>query len=188
MEQSEFSCCLCRSEALEKRKRKRFHGASCLKAKIILQRISDVPLDYLVQTSNPDAVLCITCEQQLLNIRKAEEKLKLLQYEVSEKLKSLTHRISQERHRKRQHVTKDSIHPQSKRTSTQILDPLTTSVSEEYHGAFDDGDRDVHQPNDDTRATEPGECVSTSDTAQATETMETTPGNKMPLLVSKLIK
>ena len=137
---------------------------------------------------NPDAVLCITCEQQLLNIRKAEEKLKLLQYEVSEKLKSLTHRISQERHRKRQHVTKDSIHPQSKRTSTQILDPLTTSVSEEYHGAFDDGDRDVHQPNDDTRATEPGECVSTSDTAQATDTMETTPGNKMPLLVSKLIK
>ena len=60
----------------------------------MLQELSDVPLDYLVQTSNPDAVLCNTREKQLLNVCKAEEKLKLLKHEVIEKLKSLTHRMS----------------------------------------------------------------------------------------------
>ena len=106
--------------------------------------------------------------------------LKLLKHEVIEKLKSLTHRMSQERsHRKRQRVTNNSVvDPQSKRTSTQFSDPLTTSVSDE-HGAVDHGDRKEHIPSDDT--IEPSECASTSDTAQ-------TPGRNVPLLVSKLIK
>ena len=57
----------------QKREKKQLHKASCLEAKVILQKISDVPLDYLEQTSNADAVLCTTCEQQLLNIYKTEE-------------------------------------------------------------------------------------------------------------------
>ena len=35
----------------------------------MLQELSDVPLDYLVQTSNSDAMLCNTREKQLLNVR-----------------------------------------------------------------------------------------------------------------------
>ena len=151
-----------------------------MKAKAILQELSDVPLDFFVQTSNPDAVLCNTCEKLLLNICKAEEKLKLFKHEVINKLESLTHIMPQERRqRKRQHVTNDSaVDRQSKRTSTHIS---TTSVSDE-HGAVDHGDREAeHLPSDDT--IEPGEFTSTSETAQ-------TPRRNVPLLVSncKLIK
>ena len=85
-------------------------------------------------------------------------------------------------------MTKDSTYPHSKHTtgmSKQIFDPLT---SDEHHSTVDDGDRELHKPNDDTQGTEPGECVSTSVTAQATDTTQNTPGNKVPLLVSKLTK
>ena len=184
-------CCLCRLVTLEKRKRKKLNGESCLKAKAILQELSDVPLDFFVQTSNPDAVLCNTCEKLLLNVCKVEEKLKLFKHEVIEKLESLTHVRAQGRcHRKRQHVTNDStVYRQSKRTSTQIPDPLTTSVSDE-HSAVDHDDRVEHLPSDDT--IELGEYTSASEAAQtpgrnvpssASEAAQT-PGRNVPLLVS----
>lgn len=71
-------CCLClQTLCSDHRKRKRVSGASCNKAREVLtslfgQRCVDIILH------DPDAVLCISCDNTLNNIAKREQKLAAL--------------------------------------------------------------------------------------------------------------
>ena len=64
-----------------------------MKPKAMLEKISSTPLDFFVETSHPNAVLCSTCEKLLINISKSEEKLQILKHEVTGKLQGLTRKV-----------------------------------------------------------------------------------------------
>ena len=61
-------CCLCRLLILkESRKRKRFHGTSCAKAKAILANLAtvslSVSLEDVAELSDRNTLLCNGCER-----------------------------------------------------------------------------------------------------------------------------
>ena len=77
-EMSGSGCIICSVNASSK-KRKKFHGASCEKARnIIDDMINDefrVTIWSFQETSMDTAYLCYDCEKKILNIRTTEEKL-----------------------------------------------------------------------------------------------------------------
>ena len=88
---SQVSCCLCLQPVSgDSRKRKNFHGSSCDGVRQTLARLSHSPLNALVQTSNPNAVLCVVCHKKLVNVKACEEKLATLEGDVKNMLSSLT--------------------------------------------------------------------------------------------------
>ena len=59
-------CCLCRDPVpLDHRRRKRFHGESCSKARSMIKSLSD---KCYAELSDPCALLCQGCEKKLINI------------------------------------------------------------------------------------------------------------------------
>ena len=64
------------------RKKKRFHGISCAKAKTILANLTtvslSVSLEDVAELSNFNAILCNGCERLLDTISKLEVKLQTL--------------------------------------------------------------------------------------------------------------
>ena len=102
-------CCLCcLSVPLDHRRRKKFNGTGCMKSKATLEKISSTPLDFFVETSHPNAVLCSTCEKLLINISKLEEKLQILKLSVQ----------------KSQVNVMDKKHIRHDKTSTKLLTNL----------------------------------------------------------------
>ena len=84
-------CCLClQLVSASSRKRKNFHGSSCDSVRQTLTRLSRCPLNALVQTSNPNAVICVVCHKKLVSIKACEEKLAALEGDVKNMLSSLT--------------------------------------------------------------------------------------------------
>ena len=79
-------CCLCRNPApTDHRRRKKLHGASCAKAKAVLKEVLCVPLEALVETSDPTAVLCYNCERTLNNIDTLVTKAETLKEDIRKK-------------------------------------------------------------------------------------------------------
>ena len=88
---SQVLCCLClQPVSASSRKRKNFHGSSCDSVRHTLTRLSHCPLNALVQTSNPNAVICVVCHKKLVSIKACEEKLVALEGDVKNMLSSLT--------------------------------------------------------------------------------------------------
>ena len=88
---SQVSCCLCLQPVSgDSRKRKNFHGSSCDSVRQTLTRLSHCPLYDLVQTSSPNAVICMVCHKKLVNVKVCEEKLVALEGDVKNMLSSLT--------------------------------------------------------------------------------------------------
>ena len=83
-------CCLCRVCAPpDHRRKKKFHGASCNTAKQTLSALSEYPLDSLVETSDPSAILCHACERKLTTIHNLEAKDVSMKEDVKRLLSSL---------------------------------------------------------------------------------------------------
>ena len=62
-------CCLCRNPvAVDHRNRKKVHGTGCTVEKVVLMEVLLVSLEALVETRDPVAVLCSSCERSLNNI------------------------------------------------------------------------------------------------------------------------
>ena len=55
-------CCL---RVIDRRRKKRLYGASCGKARAVLEELSAVPLQDMC---DPDAVLCSVCETKLCSV------------------------------------------------------------------------------------------------------------------------
>ena len=88
---SQVSCCLClQPVSADGRKRKNFHGSSCDSVCQTSTRLSHCPLSALVQTNNPNAVMCVVCHKKLVSIKACEEKLVALERDVKNMLSSLT--------------------------------------------------------------------------------------------------
>ena len=80
-------CCLCHDPVpLDHRRRKRFHGESCSKARSVIKSLSD---KCYAELSDPCALLCQGCEKKLINISVLGEKLETLKSEVNGKLSRL---------------------------------------------------------------------------------------------------
>ena len=63
-------CCLCRDRVpADHRRRKKLQGTSCTTAKAVLKSLSRVPLENLVETRDPKAVLCYKCEPSMLYMK-----------------------------------------------------------------------------------------------------------------------
>ena len=82
MEMVDEFCCICLTPfatTTQKRKRKKFHGASCENSKEILNEISisqtTLPLSSYVETSEKYAYLCHHCHSQTDKIIKLREEL-----------------------------------------------------------------------------------------------------------------
>ena len=91
----DVKCCLCRkavTDASEKKWRKRLHGDSCREVKARLESISSVSLDSLLETSDPNAYLCRSCDSQIRSIDIFEAKLAVQKSAIKEKL-SLLHSV-----------------------------------------------------------------------------------------------
>ena len=71
------------------RRKKKFHGASCNTAKQTLSALSEYPLDCLVETSDPSAILCHACERTLTTIHSLEAKVVSMKEDVKRLLSSL---------------------------------------------------------------------------------------------------
>lgn len=71
------------------RRKKKFHGASCNTAKQTLSTLSEYPLDCLVETSDPSAILCHACERTLTTIHSLEAKVVGMKEDVKRLLSSL---------------------------------------------------------------------------------------------------
>ena len=181
-------CCLCcLSVPLDHRRRKKFNGTGCMKSKATLEKISSTPLDFFVETSHPNAVLCSACEKLLINISKLEEKLQILKREVTGKLQGLTRKVPQlQAPRKRsigqsESVPFDSAACQHRKRinsqtceSARVLNPSTTIASEVSVV-------ESEEPQLLSDSTETGECATT------TTSTGQTPTRTSPLLVSKKI-
>ena len=86
-----MSCCLCLQPVSgDSHKRKNFHGSSCDSVCQTLTKSSHCPLNALVQTSNPNAVICVVCHKKLVSVKACEEKLVALEGDVKNMLSSLT--------------------------------------------------------------------------------------------------
>ena len=81
------------SVSKDSRKRKKFPGISCTKAKAILAYLTtvslSVSLEDVAKLSDHNAILCNGCERLLDTISKLEVKLQTLQSEVVEMLQGL---------------------------------------------------------------------------------------------------
>lgn len=83
-------CCLCRvCPPPDHRRKKKFNGASCNTAKQTLSALSEYPLDSLVETSDPSAILCHACERTLTTIHNLEAKVGTMNEDVKRLLSSL---------------------------------------------------------------------------------------------------
>ena len=83
-------CCLCRDPvAGDHQKRKKLYGAACKKARTVLTEEFCVSLEALVETKDPEAVVCSSCETALNNIRRLTDKVEALKAGVREKLAGL---------------------------------------------------------------------------------------------------
>jgi len=83
-------CCLCRDPvSADHRRRKKLHGLACKIAKAVLRELSPVPLEALVETREPTAVLCYGCERTLNNIHSLAAKVETLKAGVREKVSAL---------------------------------------------------------------------------------------------------
>ena len=121
-------CCLCRSPVpADHRRRKKLHGTSCATAKSVLTEVSGVSLETLVETSDPAAVLCYSCERVLNNIHSTAAKLETLKADVKGKvsvLQSVT--LCPE---KRRRPIPDAELPQAKHTCIENVLPVPAPPS-----------------------------------------------------------
>ena len=80
------SCCLC-LEALrtDHRRSKKLHGASCGTARAVLRGLLDYPLESLLVTRDPAALLCCSCEKTLNSINSISKKLENMKADVRAK-------------------------------------------------------------------------------------------------------
>ena len=84
-----LSCCLCRfSVDGDHRKRKRLHGRSCDTARAVVCKILDNALDF-TDIKDPAALLCISCDKLLNNIKTTEVKLEKMYSTIKERLTAL---------------------------------------------------------------------------------------------------
>ena len=89
-------CCLC-GKNMPKRKKK-FHGSSCMAAKSALTVLSTVPLESIATLGDdPDSVLCSDCELPINNISHYQSKVDCLKKRVAEMLSSVIPTITRER-------------------------------------------------------------------------------------------
>lgn len=80
-------CCLCLSSVpSDHRRRKNFHGESCLKARSVIRSLTD---EQYVELNDPFAVLCNACERKAINISVFEDKAEKLKLEVKSNLSRL---------------------------------------------------------------------------------------------------
>ena len=93
-------------------RRKKLHGASCAKAKTVLKEVLCVPLEALVETSDPTAMLCYSFEITLSNIDSLVAKAETLKADVMKKGSTLQ-RVTLYGG-KRQRPTSDKELPQAK--------------------------------------------------------------------------
>ena len=70
-------------------RRKKLHGAGCAKVKTVLKEVLCVPLEALVETSDPTAVLCYSCERTPNNIDTLVAKAETLKEDVRKKVSAL---------------------------------------------------------------------------------------------------
>lgn len=93
----DLRCALCRSlpsTVAVKRRQKRIYGDKIPPERIILERILSykrLGLHSFVELSGPNAVLCLTCQRQLLKVKKLEEDIKCAVEEVNSKVNLLHH-------------------------------------------------------------------------------------------------
>ena len=88
----DVNCCLCRktlTSEIEKKTRKRIHGASCREVKAQLESISSVSLDNVSEINDPNAYLCRSCYSEISSIDTLEAKLAVQKSAVEEKLSLL---------------------------------------------------------------------------------------------------
>ena len=67
---------------MDKRRRRKLHGPSCFTMKEQMQKLSSVPLESLVETSDENAYLCSSCETQLQSVESLEDKPSGLKSEI----------------------------------------------------------------------------------------------------------
>ena len=93
-------------------RRKKLHGAGCAKVKTVLKEVLCVPLEALVETSDPTAVLCYSCERTPNNIDTLVAKAETLKEDVRKKVSALQSVTASGG--KRQRPTSDTELPQAK--------------------------------------------------------------------------
>ena len=102
-------------------RRKKLHGAGCAKVKTVLKEVLCVPLEALVETSDPTAVLCYSCERTPNNIDTLVAKAETLKEDVRKKVSALQSVTASGG--KRQRPTSDTELPQAKQIAV-ITDHL----------------------------------------------------------------
>ena len=116
----DISCCLCKAHLprTDKRNRRKLHGDSCRRTRDVLESNSRVPLQNLMETSDPNAYLCNHCVRDLNNILSYQSKIDALKSSVMEKLSVL------------QVVpgTMAQLHPASKRPRLDSIASSSTAV------------------------------------------------------------
>ena len=75
----ELACALCHSlpsTVAVKRRQKRVYGEKFLLERVVLERIlayRHLKFNSFVELKSPDAVLCLTCQRQLVKVKRLEE-------------------------------------------------------------------------------------------------------------------
>ena len=82
-------CCLCRRYLDDNhRKRKKFHGRSCDTARLVICSISSGALNS-TELRDPNAMLCLSCDKLLKDLKATEAKLSTLRQQVTEILQGM---------------------------------------------------------------------------------------------------
>ena len=90
------SCCVCNNRLFDTagvKKHKRLHGKSCHNSKTILNELLletfSLPVLAFKETSNPDAMLCYSCNLQMTNLSKYKLKIKEIKENIHQKFSHL---------------------------------------------------------------------------------------------------
>lgn len=87
-----MECCLCKSDILTSKKRKKLHGAKCLAAReALVNEMEGLTLKDFVQTG-ADAYICHHCDKLLTGISTLHAKLSKAKEDVSKMVNSLQKR------------------------------------------------------------------------------------------------
>ena len=118
-----MQCCLCATNVTDRKKRRKLHGDSAKRFKDALAKLSQHPLDALLETADPDAFLCTVCEKHLATVVDLEPRLTSARRALTEKLSTLTPATCTERQ-----------HPGSKRriADHDALELTAVSLKDNY--------------------------------------------------------
>ena len=75
-----------------KRRQKRVYGEKFLLEQVVLEKIlayRHFKLNSFVELKSPDAVLCLTCQRQLVKVKKLEEDINSVVQEINSKVNLL---------------------------------------------------------------------------------------------------